>query len=244
MAQGGSLSRDNFGYSMPIDAPLFPRPPIYYRNVETIRVAFLTDEDAVAAMIPADLTVASPAVATASVITYHFSTLGTYNEFMIILGVQRDGQDAYYIPHIMVDNDQALAAGREIWGYPKKLAHITLERQGQAMIGTVERPVGNRLCTVTVQPETPVEQTPPAAPGLSLRVIPGLGENGAPELAQLIETRTISQVHGAWSGPAGLSFGVVSTIDPLSRLPIRQIIGGTYVLSDMILPLGRVVKQY
>jgi acetoacetate decarboxylase len=243
MEQPGRLKRENFGYSMPVDAPLYPKPPIYYRNAEAISVLYETDGVAAAEMVPEGLVVPSPAVAVASVFTYPLSTLGMYNEAILSISVLRDGTRGVYIAHILVDNDQAMTAGREIWGYPKKLAHITFERRGEGIVGTVERPAGNRLCTVVVQPETPME-VGPAGPGFSLRVLPSLREDGAPESAQLVETRTTDTVHSQWAGRGSLSFGAVSDIDPWSRLPVKKLIGGVHRHYDMVLPLGRVVREY
>ena len=40
-----------------------------------------------------------------------------------------------------------LAAGREIWGIPKKLAHIEFTRENDHPMGSVERPKGLQICT-------------------------------------------------------------------------------------------------
>jgi acetoacetate decarboxylase len=166
-----------------------------------------------------------------------------YNEAILGLSVLRDGEPGFYIAHILVDNDQAMTAGREIWGYPKKMAHITYERRGEGIVGTVERPAGNRLCTVVVQPESPMA-VQPAGPGLSLRVLPSQREDGAPESAQLVETHATQTVQSQWAGRGSVNFGAVSDIDPWSRLSVEKLLGGVHRHYDMILPLGQVVREY
>jgi acetoacetate decarboxylase len=59
MERPGRLARQNFGYSMPVDAPLYPKPPIYYRDAEAISVLYETDAEAAAAMVPEGLVVPS-----------------------------------------------------------------------------------------------------------------------------------------------------------------------------------------
>jgi len=243
METAGRLTREKFGYSMPVDAPLYPKPPIHYRNAESISVVFETASEAAAEMVPEGLTVPAPATAIVSVMNYPFSTLGTYREAILSLLVLRDAEPAFYIAQILVDNDQAMTAGREIWGYPKKLANISLESRGEGMVGIVERPLGNRLCTVVVQPEKAMEDKA-SLPVLSLRVLPSQREDGGPDLAQLIETRTTATVHHQWSGRGSLSLGTVSELDPWSRLPIHRISIGMYRQFDLILPLGKVVREY
>ena len=243
MERPGRLSRERFGYSMPVDAPLYPKPPIYYTQAEAIAVAFETDGDAAAAIVPEGLTVPSPAIAAVSVLTYPCSTLGTYNEAILSLAVLRSGEPGLYIAHILVDNDQAMTAGREIWGFPKKLAHITLARRGEGIVGTVERPFGNRLCTVVVQPESPAAPGP-VLPALSLRVIPSHRDDGAPDRAELVETRTTQTVHDEFTGRGSLGFGCISGIDPWSILPVNRLVSATWRRYDMVLPLGKVVREY
>ena len=243
MERTGRLTRQDFGYSIPVDAPLYPKPPIYYQDAEAIFVLYETDPDAAAAMLPEGLVVPSPAVATAMVVTYPRSTLGMYNEAILALNVLHNGEAALYIPHILVDNDQAMAAGREIWGYPKKIGSISLDHRGEGIVGTVERPKGNRLCTVVVQPESPMQGGPPS-PVLSLRVLPSQKEDGSAEIAQLIETRRTEKVHWQWFGRGSVSFGGTSSVDPWSNLPVKKLLGGVYSCADIVLPLGKVVREY
>ena len=67
-----------------------------------------------------------------------------------------DGQTYLYQPFIFTDNEIPLVAGREIWGYAKKLA--VMERSsggagtpfGEQMLFTVERPRGQRIMTMAI----------------------------------------------------------------------------------------------
>jgi acetoacetate decarboxylase len=165
-----------------------------------------------------------------------------------MLGVRctLDGVDYFYIPHIAVDSVPPLVAGREIWGYPKKLAHIELTQRQELWLGTVDRPAGVRLVTVTMRPEQPVKPVPAPASGgsLSLRLIPS-AEEGQPATAELIalgggEHRS----HEIWSGSASVSFDTHSSLDPWNNLPVGRVIGATFSRYDFSLPRGRVVRRY
>ena len=153
MAKKGRLTKERFGYGMPVDAPLFARPPIYYKDVEAISIVYETDEDAALDLLPDGLELTSPAMATVIIVRYPFSTLGPYEEAMLGLSCTFKGNPKFYIAHIVVNTDIPLAAGREIWGYPKKFAHIALEKEGDLVIGIMERPKGNRICTGMVRPK-------------------------------------------------------------------------------------------
>ena len=64
--------------------------------------------------------------------------------------VSIDGRPFIYCPLVYVDGDAPLAMGREVLGFPKKIAQIeaTAAPSGPAIF-TVERPARKRLLTVT-----------------------------------------------------------------------------------------------
>ncbi len=243
----GRLAPGDFGASMPVDAPYYQSPPFYYRDARALTVAYETDTDAAANILPEGIEVAPPVTARLMVVYYPFSTFGPYHE--AILGVEClwQGAPRFYIAHIAVTTVPPLVAGREIWGYPKKLAHIELEQEDEYMRGTVERPAGVRLVTVAARLERPLPTGAGAEGGgsLSLRVIPSAEPGMPPALAQLIEVRTMdTQTHEAWSGSATLHYDTASELDPWHRLPVRKVLGTAYTRYDFVLPHGRVVHTY
>ena len=245
MTRMGRLTKANAGFSMPVDAPLYCRPPIYYKDVEAISFTYETDEDAVLDMLPEGLEIDSPATATLIFIRYPFSTLGPYEEAILGIYCLWQGNPRFYIAHIVVNTDQPLAAGREIWGYPKKLAHITLEKEGDLIIGTMERPRGNRICTGVVRPETPLEMVQAeGGAGLSLRVIPSPEVGAEPSLMELIEVPSNATTKEAWQGPGFAEYNSASTLDPWHRLSVEKMLMAVYRRTDQILGYGKVVKRY
>ncbi len=156
------------------------------------------------------------------------------------------GEPRFYIVHIVPDTDSPLAAGREIWGYPKKLARIGLETDGDMTIGTTERPRGNRICTGVMRPEEPIppDPTAPAGGAVSLRVLPGAEEGAGPSVAELVEVPGKSTTLEAWSGPGFLESNSHSTLDPWHRLSVRRLLGASYRKYDMVPDYGHVIKRY
>jgi acetoacetate decarboxylase len=57
------------------------------------------------------------------------------------------------VPLIYVDNDAAMPGGREIGGWPKKMAKIELGRVGDEYRCTLERH-GQRLASASMKSET------------------------------------------------------------------------------------------
>ncbi len=57
------------------------------------------------------------------------ATLGVYNEAIMLVRVSFEGESYTFCPFIYVDNDAALACGRELWGFPKKFASMGYARR-------------------------------------------------------------------------------------------------------------------
>jgi len=242
----GRISKAHLGTNMPVDAPLYSKPPIYYKNVEAISFTYETDKDAALDILPDVLEIPGVAIATVLFLRYPFSTLGPYYEVILGLACAFKGEPKFYIPHIVVDSDIPMAAGREIWGYPKKFARITLEKDGDLLIGTMERPKGNRICTGVLRPETllePVAQTE-RVPGVSLRVIPAPDGSPTPSLAELVEGPTESKPIEAYTGTGSLQFHSESELDPWHKIKVVKLISAIYRKYDNVLLPGKVIKKY
>src|SRR3982751_580378 len=86
MPLSGQLTKDRFGYAMPVDAPLYTPFPVYYEDLRILLFPYLTDAGAAAALLPSqfELTPADPdgkfAIAQVVFAKYPFSSIGAYHE--------------------------------------------------------------------------------------------------------------------------------------------------------------------
>src|SRR5271155_1273703 len=172
MAQIGRLTLDKMGYSMPVDAPAYQAPPFHYRNARVISIKFETDLDAALDALPAPLELIEPATANLSFYWYPFTTFGPYHEAILRLYARHEGKPLTYIAQIFVDTEPPMLAGREVWGYPKKLAKIGFKRDKDMVVGWLERPQGVRLATAIMRPEQPAGPLASNGPITGLRIIP------------------------------------------------------------------------
>ena len=138
-------------------------------------------------MLPAPLELIEPACANLSFYWYPFSTFGAYHEAILRLYARHDGKPLTYVQQIFVDTEPPMLAGREVWGFPKKLATIGFERDRDMIVGKLERPAGVRLATVVMRPERPLAHLGSNGPTTGLRIIPSADPNDPrPALAELI----------------------------------------------------------
>lgn len=250
MGQRGRLTADQTDHAMPVDAPLYQKPPFYFRDVQNISIHYETDEDALADLLPDVLELPDNPTATLMFLKYPFSTLGPYEETILGIPCTHEGQDRFYIPHIVLNADAPLAAGREIYGYPKKLAEIDISDGPEGRVGHMARPKGNLIVSGGMRPEEPVD-IPEALKGLAvdthtlaLRVIPGPGEGERASLAQLMEINSKMTVKEVWNGPGWAKFHSASAADPWHKLDVKRVVSSTLQIYDMVLGFGRSVQDY
>jgi acetoacetate decarboxylase len=240
----GRLTLDRLGYSMPPDAPAFQAPPYHYRNAQAVSIKFETDPESALDVLPAPLELIEPAAANLSFYWYPFTTFGPYHEAILRLYARHEGKPLTYVAQIFVDTEPPMLAGREVWGYPKKLGRIGFDHDKDMVVGWLERPQGVRLATAIMRPEQPAGPLASTGPTTGLRIIPSAqpGEN-RPTLAELVAADTQHTIRQAWEGPGSISFPDYSALDPVNRFPFKRIIKAVYMKYDILLPAGRVIAR-
>lgn len=237
MPVSGQLTKDQFGYSMPVDSPLYTPFPLYYEDIRILMFPYLTDATAAAALVPSqfDLIPADPqgqfAIAEVVFARYPFSNIGAYNEVAQVVAVSYKGQPGSYAVRLHVTSDQAMAAGREIGGFPKKLGHIAFD-EGDVLVSSLESPKGLRICSGELAPTQPVMDTAASPPApkttqplvfFSLRVMPNPEDFGTPSICQIIQTEWVLERGRFWSGRGALHFTGASGLNPYHALPVLKL---------------------
>jgi acetoacetate decarboxylase len=231
MAARGSLTRAQLGFSMPPYAPLFPKPPYFYKNATLMIFKYITDES-VARMVPDVVELTDPPSAGLVFASYPSSNLGPYDEVVLFVDVVFKGQPFQFGAFLYVTTDSAMAAGREMGGYPKKIARIEF-LPGPDLTAVMERPSGLRICTGTMRPEdrqfptaTPAESPSPTASKilsyLTLRLIPSPQLNQPPTVVELLETHWKIDCTEMWTGPGSCQLTGASDLDPLHWAPVLR----------------------
>jgi acetoacetate decarboxylase len=252
MAKYGQLTESQFGFSMPVTSPAVQSPPFYYRNMEMIIVEYRTDEEAALSLLPEGLELIEPATASVSFGKYPFTTFGPYNEAILGIACKWQGEAMTYLPNLFVSQEPPLIAGREIWGYAKKLAHIDVVQEREEFMGIIERPKGNRLATAVMRTVHNVPADGFDFPQIvSLKVIPDAEESEVPALVQLVSCDfRVSPVVGTdgiaevWSGPGSLVYNSPTDADPWHKLSVEEVISCTYGSFNAHLPYGKIIKTY
>jgi len=82
------------GYALPVSGGLYPPPPYLYRGATAIIASYEADPAAIAGLLPPGVSpLEDPPVCLAWVVHYPFSTLGVYNEAIMLVRVSFEGEE-------------------------------------------------------------------------------------------------------------------------------------------------------
>ena len=235
--------------SMPAMGPSYPHLPFRFVNREYMIIMYESDPDAIRAAVPEPLVPDS-----SNQVFYEWiqmpdsSGFGDYCESGVVIPCSYNGEPMNYVAQMYLNDDPPIAAGREIWGFPKKWAHPKLEVVEDTLTGTLIY-AGQQVAMGTMAYKNESLARDPgktlASLGktqVNLKLIPDV--DGSPAIAQLVAYNlTEFSVKGSWVGPARLHL-IPHVNAPVADLPIRKIVGGRHFIADLTLPGGRVLYDY
>ncbi len=233
-------------FAMPLTSPAFPPGPYRFVNREYLIITYRTDPDALRAVVPAPLEILEPVVKYEFIRMPDSTGFGDYTESGQVIPVRFGHERGSYV-HSMYLNDEApIAGGRELWGFPKKLAAPRLQVDTDTLLGTLD--YGSvRIATATMgykhRALDPVAvHASLTEPGFLLKIIPHV--DGSPRICELVRYYLEDvTVKGAWSGPAALEL-FYHALAPVADLPVLEVLSGVQVLTDLTLGMGTVVHDY
>ena len=234
-------------FAMPLTSPAFPPGPYRFVNREFLVVTYRTDPKALRAVVPEPLQLPEDPLVKYEFIRMPDSTgFGDYTESGQVIPVLLEGRKGSYVHSMFLNDEAPIAGGRELWGFPKKLAAPELQVQTDTLLGTLD--YGSvRVATATMGYKHRALDPQSLLPGLLepnflLKIIPHV--DGSPRICELVEYHLEDVVvKGAWTGPAALQLAE-HALAPVARLPVLEVVSGVHVLTDLTLGLGRVVHDY
>ena len=128
-----------------------------------------------------------------------------------------------------LDDEAPIAGGRELWGFPNKLASPSLAVEKDTLLGVLKYgSVPVAVATMGYKHRTldtaPIK-TALSAPNFLLKIVPHVdGTAGICELVRYF-CEDVS-VKGAWTGP------------------VLEVLSGVHIVSNLTLGLGTVVHDY
>lgn len=233
-------------WAMPLSSPSYPRGPYRFVDREFLVISYRTDPAALAAVVPEPLLPAGEVVRFEFIRMPDSTGFGDYTESGQVVPVSLQGRQGVYVHSMFLDDDSPIAGGREIWGFPKKLGSPALRVDKDTLIGTLD--YGSvRIATGSMgykhrDADHDAVRQSLAQPNWLLKIMPDV--DCTPRVCELVEYHLQDlTLKGAWEGPAALQL-FEHALAPVSRLPVREVLGGLHLRTDLTLGLGRVVHDY
>ena len=125
--------------SMPMAGPSYPAGPYRFINREFLVITYETDPELIRAGLPEPLEpINQPLMHYEWIKMPDSSGFGSYTESGLVIPARLNGEEVNFVSQMYLDDDPPIAAGREIWGFPKKYAHPKLEIVKDTLTGTLE----------------------------------------------------------------------------------------------------------
>ena len=233
-------------FAMPLTSPAYPPGPYRYVNREFLIITYRSDPDKLRAVLPEPLELDEPLVRYEFIRMPDSTDFGDYTETGQVIPVKFQGRKGGYCNCMFLNDEAPIAGGRELWGFPKKLANPSLKTDVDTIVGTLDYgPV--RVVTATMgykyQPldKVTVGRTL-AAPNFLLKILPHV--DGKVRICELVEyfLEDIT-IKGAWSGPATLELRP-HALAPIAELPVLEVVSAMHIVTDLTLGLGKVIYDY
>jgi acetoacetate decarboxylase len=233
-------------FAMPLTSPAYPIGPYRFFHREFLIITYRTDPEKLRALVPAPLEIDEPIVKFEFIRMPDSTGFGDYTESGQVIPVSFGGRKGSYTHCMFLNDHPPIAGGRELWGFPKKLAEPTLKAEIDTLVGTLH--FGPLLiATGTMgykhtQADLAEIKTSLLAPNFLLKIIPHV--DGTPRICELVEYHLEDiDLKGAWTGPAALTL-ISHALAPLAELPVLEVVSGVHIIADLTLGLGKVVHDY
>ncbi len=241
----------NKAFAMPLHDPAYPRPPYKFYNREFFVINYRTDRERLRAVVPEPLEVIGDVVSYEFIRMPDSTGFGDYTETGQVIPVRyttAEGtvQEGSFVYSMYLDDNAPIAGGREIWGFPKKLAYPKIRHEQETLVGTLH--YGSVLCVNATmgykhrELERDLIAQSLSKPAFMLKIIPHV--DCSPRICELVRYYLEDvTVKGAWEGPARLELFEHAMCD-VASLPVREVLSARHYIADLTLGLGEVVYDY
>lgn len=237
-------------FAMPFTSPAFPPGPYRFIDREFMVVTYRTDPDALRAVVPEPLEIAEPVVKYEFIRMPDSTGFGDYTESGQVIPVQlrtaKGVEKGAYVHAMYLNDHPPIAGGRELWGFPKKLATPRFAYETDVIVGTLDYGAV-RVATATMGFKHRTLDHGPildaiAQPNFLLKIIPHV--DGTARICELVRYHMVDvQLKGAWTGPGSLELHP-HALAPVAQLPVLEVLSTVHYTADMTLALGTVELDY
>jgi acetoacetate decarboxylase len=212
-------------------------------DARMIGVMFRARPEITARLLPPPLEQADVPGGLIFIAEYPETNLGPgYREAALFLRCKYAGEAGSHCLSMPIDSEPRMHNGRDVFGFPKKLAQIHLQQEGEHVHGWVER-YGIRFVEIDVKLSGTLPELPPMGPTFLFKAMPRIdltpGFDGPVFLAS---QRTDIELKSLRIGTAELTLRE-SEHDPWAEIEDLEVMATFYLVSDNTMRPGKVLAQ-
>jgi acetoacetate decarboxylase len=232
--------------STPLGAPAFPRGPYRFNGREYLNITYRTDIEALRKVVPEPLEIDEPLVRFEVMRMPDTTGLGNYTECGQAVVVRLGQERGEYLHAMYVDSHPAIASGREVSAFPKKLGAPRLYTDSDTLVGTLD--YGTlRIAVATMGYKHEALEFEEAkaeicVPTFMLKLMRGYDRKL--RICELVRTQIQDiEIKAAFRGPARLQL-FEHVLAPMADFPVREVIAASHIVADLSLTPPSVVHDY
>jgi Acetoacetate decarboxylase len=228
-------------YTMPDSAPLYPEVPYEYKGYRKLSVLCKANPEGIRKALPVEFEPVGDVIEVFLMSIPEVGGLDPYMEGGIVIPCRYGDIVGAHVVYEYVTDDDSMAAGREIWGYPKKLCRMTFEEKPDRIVSTLTRR-GTEIIRIELTPDAAAPYEPPKMqPRLQLKRFVRADGQGFDMDQIILNELTGATVHEEKKGRAQLTLRS-SKSDPLDWLNPVEVVGASFFVADFVLGYGKILK--
>ncbi|MGM0454133.1 MAG: acetoacetate decarboxylase family protein [Thermodesulfobacteriota bacterium] len=215
-----------------------------FTDAKILGILFETKQDIVTRLLPPPLLPASAPTGMIFIAEYPVTSLGPgYMEAALLIHCTYEGEQGSYCLSMPIASEESrLYNGRDIFGYPKKMAAIHLEKNNGAARGWVERH-GIRFLEISAEMTDTISEMPALGANFLFKALPRIDlEPGFDGPVHLCRQKTDIDMKHLEIGTANLAL-TWSDADPWAELDNPTVIMAFYLVSDNTMQPGKVLTE-
>jgi acetoacetate decarboxylase len=223
----------------------------YYRHkarrftgAKALGILFQTRQEIISRLLPPPLEPAAAPTGLMFIAEYPLTDLGPgYREAALFINCAYEGEPGSYCLSMPIESEEArLYNGRDIFGFPKKMASIHLEKKGEKVIGWVERH-GIRFVEIRAAMTDTLPEMPEMGANYLFKAMPRIDlEPGFDGPVYLCRQKTDIDMKRLEIGTAKLHLAW-SDADPWAELEDPEVSLAFYLVSDNTMQPGSVLAE-
>ncbi|WP_152654853.1 acetoacetate decarboxylase family protein [Oceanobacillus sp. CFH 90083] len=226
---------------LPEYSPLYPKLPYRYHDYQKVSVYCRGNKEALQRFLPKEFELTSDVFEIFILQNNKIDGLDNYSEGGVVIQCAYKGNKGACVAFEYVDKDDALCAGREIWGYPKKMGEVEFNGDEHKLSGSVSRR-GKKIIDITFEATQEEIEIPVLSPRLQVKRMPHPEVEGTDINHILQNVLEDAEVKKQVFGRAVLNIEK-SEKDPLYRLGVQEVIGAVYLEGAFTLTYGKVIAS-